>query len=168
MSYTGQPQTLKSALQSRVSTGQAQRLGSQRQDLGEGMMCPAGAGRIAHDIYMRPVSQNTLRLEDSACSNYTEFSAARRIAVENLERPALWVCAAGLNGSDPQGTGRNFMPEGIYDGSKRGAFVRHYSSRANRGEMEHPRKDLIYTPKQVQPWYRWNGSNDASQFLVRT
>lgn len=165
MSYTGQPQTLKSALQGRVSVGQAQRLGSQRQNLGEGMMCPAGAGRIHHDQYMRSVSQNTLHLADAACSLYTEFSAARRIAIENSERPSLQVCTAGMNGSDPQGTGRNFIPEGIYDGSKRGAFVRHYSTRANRGEAEHPVQPYLYSSRPVQPW---DGSHDAQQFLVRT
>ena len=59
-------QTLKSAIDSRVDVGQTWRLGSQRQNLGEGLMCPAGAGDIAFDIYGRPADQNTLTLTDSS------------------------------------------------------------------------------------------------------
>ena len=77
-------QSLKSALGSRINLAQAERLGSQRQNLGEGLMCPAASGDIQFDIYGRPVSQNTLFLNDASCSNYTEWSSARRIAVEKM------------------------------------------------------------------------------------
>lgn len=156
-------QTLKSALQQRVSVGQAQRLGSQRNNLGEGMMCPASAGHLMNDIYMRPVSQNTLLLNDSACSNYTMFSAQRRMQVENQERPALPTCTAGLNSpGDTQG-GRKFVPSNIYGEGPQGNFVRHYNTRSNRAP-DHPEPLKYYYQKAVQPF---NFSMDADIVTVK-
>lgn len=124
--------TLKSALWSRVRPDRAERLYSQRQNLGEGLMCTAGPG-LHHDIYMRPVSQKTLNLNDSSCSHYTEFSAARRIEVENLERPYTKICAAGLRGAgDFGGVGRDLTPQNLYGTGREGNFVRHYPNASNQ------------------------------------
>ncbi|MGV9199366.1 MAG: hypothetical protein ACOC4M_11165, partial [Promethearchaeia archaeon] len=109
---SGTTQSLKSALDARVRIDQSERLGSQRQNLGEGLMCPAGSGDIMNDVYGRPVDQNTLLLNDSACSNYTKWSSARRIEVENMERPYMPICAAGLRGAgDYMGKGRDLLPQ---------------------------------------------------------
>ena len=126
-------QTLKSALDARVRLDQASRLGSQRQNLGEGMMCPAGAGHIMHDIYGRPATQNTLTVNDSACSNYTEFPASRRMNIETMERPYLAICAASLRGAgDFMGKGRDLIPQNLYLMGHQGDFVRHYPTANNR------------------------------------
>lgn len=147
-------QTLKSALDNRVRIDRAERLGSQRQNLGEGLMCPAGSGHIMHDVYSRPVSQKTLRLRDADCSNYTEFSSARRIEVENLERPALPVCAAGLRGaSDFMGLGRDMMPQNLYGAGMEGAFVRHYNTPNNAPPQPPLRmRQGCYVQKPVRPF----------------
>lgn len=153
-------QTLKSALAARVRDDQAYRLGSQRQNLGEGMMCPAGAGDLANDIYGRPVSQKTLLLDDAACSNYTEWSAARRIAVENQERPYLPVCAAGLRGAgDFMGVGRDMTVQNMYGTGMEGNFVRNYSTPNNMPPDGPAGPRAPYTQRPVQPW---TGSMDAT------
>jgi len=155
-------QTLKSAIDSRVDVGQTWRLGSQRQNLGEGLMCPAGAGDIAFDIYGRPADQNTLTLTDSACSNYTKFPAARRIEVENLERPYLPVCAAGNRGAaDYMGKGRDLLPQNIYGEGYQGNMVRHYPTRGNQPWSEGPQgPNPPYYQKQIQPFsYSMDGTS---------
>lgn len=154
-------QSLKSALDSRVRVDQSSRLGSQRQNLGEGLMCPAGSGDIAFDIYGRPADQNTLRLTDSACSNYTKFSAGRRIEIENLERPYLPVCAAGLRGaSDLMGVGRDLLPQNLYGSGYQGNMIRHYDTPNNYPWSEGPQgPNPPYYQHMIQPW---SGSMDAS------
>ena len=162
----GTTQTLKSALDARVRLDQASRLGSQRQNLGEGLMCVAGGGDIAFDVYGRPVSQKTLRLNDAACSNYTEWSSARRIEVENLERPYLPVCAAGLRGAaDWMGVGRDNIPQNLYGEGYQGNMIRHYDTPNNApwAEGPHtPRKQYYF--KQIQPF---SYSHDATTHLWR-
>lgn len=147
-------QTLKSASQARVRVDQAQRLGSQRQNLGEGLMCPAGAAYLANDVYGRPASQNTLSLQDASCSNYTEFSASRRIEIENQERPYVPICAAGLRGaSDFQGDGRDMMPQNIYGTGYQGNFVRQYPSANNAPPSCGPVGPRApYYHKKIQPF----------------
>lgn len=159
-------QTLKSALDSRVRLDQSSRLGSQRQNLGEGLMCPAGAGYIQFDIYGRPADQNTLLLNDSACSNYTKWSSQRRIEVENNERPYLPVCAAGLRGAaDYMGRGRDLNPQNLYGEGYQGNFVRHYNNATNMPPSEGPQgPNPSYYQKQIQPFAY---SHDASGFLYR-
>jgi len=154
-------QTLKSAIDSRVNLEQTQRLGSQRQNLGEGLMCIAGGGDIAFDIYGRPADQNTLRLTDSACSNYTKFPAMRRIEVENLERPYLSICAAGNRGSsDGMGKGRDLLPQNLYGEGYQGNMVRHYPTRNNYPWSEGPQgANPPYYQKQIQPFtYSMDGT----------
>ena len=166
MSGFGTTQTLKSALDSRVRLDQASRLGSQRQNLGEGLMCPAGAGDLMNDVYGRPVSQKTLRLNDAACSNYTEWSSARRIEVENQERPYLPVCAAGLRGAgDWMAVGRDNLPQNLYGFGYQGNMIRNYNTANNApwDEGPHaPRKP--YYMKQIQPF---SYSMDASSHTYR-
>lgn len=159
-------QTLKSALDARVRVDQATRLGSQRQDLGEGLMCPASAGDIAHDVYGRPVSQKSLLLNDSACSHYTEFSAQRRLGVENMERPYIPVCAAGLRGAaDFMGKGRDQLPQNLYGTGYDGNMVRHYPTANNGPWHEAPACNRPgYYHKKIQPW---TGSHDATGHVWR-
>jgi len=154
MSGLSSQQSLKSALTSRVNIGQSERLGSQRQNLGEGLMCVAGAGDIAFDIYGRPADQNTLRLTDSACSNYTKFSAGRRIEIENMERPYLPICAAGLRGAgDYMGKGRDLIPQNLYGEGYQGNMVRHYPTATNMPWSEGPQgPNPPYYQKQIQPF----------------
>ena len=162
----GTTQTLKSALDSRVRLDQASRLGSQRQNLGEGLMCVAGAGDIANDVYGRPVSQKTLLLNDSACSQYTEWSAARRIEVENNERPYLPVCAAGLRGAaDWMGVGRDLIPQNLYGEGYQGNMIRHYDTANNAPWDSGPvGPNAPYYFKKIQPF---SYSMDASSNLWR-
>ena len=166
-SFTGgTTQTLKSALDSRVRIDQSQRLGSQRQNLGEGLMCPAGSGDIQFDIYGRPAGQTTLLLNDAACSNYTMWSAARRIQVENQERPYLPICAAGLRGAgDMMGLARDNMPQNMYGEGYQGNFVRHYPTPNNFGNSEgNQGPNPPYYQKQIQPF---SYSMDATGHLYR-
>lgn len=153
MSGVSNTQSLKSALGSRVRNDQAERLGSQRQNLGEGLMCPAGSGDIAFDIYGRPASQNTLHLADASCSHYTEFSAARRIEVENNERPYLPICAAGLRGAgDFMGVGRDVLPQNLYGEGYQGNMVRHYPT-ANNMQWDSPTGPRVpFYQRQIQPF----------------
>jgi len=159
-------QSLKSSLDARVRIDQSERLGSQRQNLGEGLMCPAGSGDIAFDVYGRPADQNTLHLADSACSHYTKWNAARRIEVENLERPYLPVCAAGLRGAaDYMGKGRDLLPQNVYGTGFQGNMVRHYNTANNMPWSEGPQgPNLPYYQKQIQPFAY---SHDAVSNLFR-
>ena len=143
-------QSLKSALDSRVNIAQTERLGSQRQNLGEGLMCPA--------------SQNTLRLTDSACSHYTKWSAARRIQVENNDRPYLPICAAGLRGAaDMMGVGRDNIPQNLYGEGYQGNMIRHYNTANNapwHQGPDGPDEAAYYTQKLVQPvTFSMDGTN---------
>jgi len=159
-------QTLKAALTQRVRVDQAIRLGSQRQNLGEGLMCPAGSGDIGHDVYGRPADQNTLDLSDAACSNYTRWSAARRMEVENLERPYLPICAAGLRGAaDFMGKGRDLLPQDLYGEGHRGDMVRHYPTANNAPWHEGPQGPRRpYYHKKIQPF---SFSHDATSGFWR-
>lgn len=162
----GSTQTLKSALEARVNLSQSSRLGSQRQNLGEGLMCPAGSGDIAFDIYGRPVSQQTLLLNDSACSNYTIFPAQRRIEIENLERPYMPVCAAGLRGAaDYMGKGRDLIPQNLYGEGYQGNMVRHYPTANNMPWSEGPQgPNPPYYQKKIQPF---SYSMDGTSFFYK-
>ena len=150
----GTTQTLKSAQQMRVRQDRADRLGSSRQNLGEGLMCPAGSGSIAFDIFGRPANQNTLTLTDSACSNYTQFSSARRIEIENSERPYLNICAAGNRGnSDALGMSRDKLPQNVYGTGFAGNFVRHYDTPGNAPwEQALPQNVSQFYQARVQPF----------------
>lgn len=160
---SGSGQTLKSALTSRVRIDQAERLASQRQNAGEGLTCPAGAGHIAFDIYGRPAPQSTLLLNDAACSNYTQYSAARRIEVENFVRPQVGICAAGQRGAaDFQGVGRDLIPQNLYGTGFEGNFVRHYNTPNNAPwdvTPDCPGQKTYSSLPRVQPW---TGSHDAT------
>lgn len=151
-------QTLKSANTVRVDIGKAQHLAGARQNLGEPLLCPAGAHHLQNDVYMRPVSQNTLLLDDASCSNHTEFSAARRIQIENMERPYLPVCAAGLRGGDLMGKGRDLQPKNLYGEGSRGSFVRTYSTPTN-----HYNEVITSPPYYHQKQQPFTFSHDATK-----
>ncbi len=163
---TNTTQSLKSALDARVRLDQASKLGSSRQNLGEGLMCPAGAGNIQFDIYGRPANQKTLLLNDSSCSHYTEWSAQRRIEVENMERPYLPICAAGLRGAaDWMGKGRDILPQNLYGNGYSGNFVRTYNT-ANNAPWEQTGEtmQMDYYQRNIQPF---SFSHDATSNLWR-
>lgn len=121
--------TLKSALGGRVIVGQAQRLASERQNLGHGEMCPASASELNSDVYGRLVSQQTLNFNDADCSHYAQ-AAIFRMGVENNERPYLPICAAGIRGGDLMAVGRNMQPQNLY-GPSTGGFSRTYPTANN-------------------------------------
>ena len=168
-------QTLKPVLQSRASVAQSQRLGSQRQNLGEGLTCPAGSGNIHHDVYGRPVTQNTLPLMDSACSQYL-ISCSKFMQYETNHRPHLPICAAGMRGaSDMMGVGRDLIPQNLYNfgfdptkskdnqdmGNYRGQFERTYPWTPNNAP---PQANFVMA--KLTPYERlfqsWDLSNDGT------
>ena len=165
---SGQYQTLKSAIAPRVDLGRVQRLASSRQDLGEGLMCPAGSGNISFDVYGRPANMNTLTVGlpgDASCSHYT-YDAAWQMQRETNERPYMPICAAGLRGAaDFMGVGRDLMPQNVYGGSGgRGNFVRQYAT---------PNNAPYYTnmstaqPKEVRAYPPFDFSMDGTRNLLR-
>jgi hypothetical protein len=163
----GSYQTLKSVLESRVRPDISEKLASQRFDQGEGLMCPAGAGDISFDIYGRPSSQNTLFLNDAACSHYTDWSASRRIGVENNERPYIPVCGAGSRGGgDTLGVGRDAQQQNLYGQGYQGNMVKHYPTGNNTPWEEGPQhpSPSSYIGKMVQPF---DFSHDSTSHLWR-
>ena len=158
-------QSLKAALNGRVRNDQALRLGSARQNLGEGLMCPASAGFLQHDVYGRPVNQNQLLINDASCSHYTIANAKRRIGIENNERPYLPTAAAGYRyPGDLMGVGRDIIPEGIYPGELRGDFKRTYLT-PNDAPPEYLYSDTSYEPEKF--YAPFDFSHDATSFLYR-
>jgi len=156
-------QTLKSALDARVRIDQSSRLGSNRQNLGEGLMCPAGSGELQNDVYGRPVAQTTLLLNDSSCSNYTKYSAQDRISVENNERPYLPHCSASLNSTDLINA-RNLLPQNLYGEGEQGNMVRHYPTPDNLPFHEGSRKSKCnYYHRRIPPF---SFSHDATTSSV--
>jgi hypothetical protein len=155
---------MKSALIGRVDAATALRIASQRQNLGEGLVCPTGAGDLYFDIYQRPVNPNTLLLDDASCSHYTSQSAARRIEVENNERPYLPVCAAGLRGGDLMAKGRDMQAQNIYGSGFAGNFVKTYSTPNNLPADQAAVYSMPAGTPVVQPYDR---SHNAVQWQYR-
>lgn len=117
--------SLKSSKIGRVSTEHSDRLFAASRRLGESAMCPAGAHSIHHDIYGRPVSQNTLVMTDADCAKYTSRPSQRHIAIENAHRPYTPICASGLRSpSDLSSMNRDKLPKNLYGEGSRGNFVR--------------------------------------------
>ena len=144
-------QTLKATLQSRVINAQTERLSSQRQNLGEGLTCPAGSGNIHHDVYGRPVTQNTLDLRDSACSHYL-IDAAEFMQYETNHRPHLPICAAGLRGaSDMAGWGRDIISQNLYNEGYNPALGDDQNLGDFRGNFER----TFSTPNNATPEQKW-------------
>lgn len=157
---TSQTQTLKSVLESRVRLDQAQRIAHSRLNLGEGATCSMG-GMISHDVYGRPVTANTLNLNDSACSHYTGIDAKTYLAYENNQRPHIPICSAGLRThADLMGNGRDLNPSDVYGQlNDRGRFQRLYPTLNNA----QPHQDSMRP--RTNPYERrmkpWDGSMDA-------
>lgn len=146
-------QTLKSANLVRVDTGRSAKLYSASRTLGESLMCPASAHELQHDIYGRPVSQQTLAVnKDASCAQGTMYPAYRQIAIENQNRPYIPICAAGLRGGgDPMGVGRNLMPQDLYGFGRQADFVRHYPSANNAPWDQAPPQRPNYYWRMEQP-----------------
>ena len=160
-----QIQSLKSASQVRVNIAAAERIGQERLLLGDSTgqgntLCPASAHDLNFDQYFRPANQNTLKMAAPDCNGGGIWTASRRVEVENLERPYIPVCAAGFRGGDTAGLGRDLLPKGLYDGSYRGNFVRHYPT-ANNMPATRP------LPNNSRPHVipTWNLSNEAKYRL---
>lgn len=155
-------QSLKSATQTRVRTDLAQRLASQRQNLGEGSMGGAMCD-LRNDQYGRPVGQDTLLLNDPACSHYNSQSAQRRMNLEVIAtRPQFLIGPIGYRGaSDAMGMGRDKMPRNLYGSGNEGDFVRVYNTPNNAPPQPLAPCDagVAYYQRRIQPW---SGSMDAT------
>jgi hypothetical protein len=156
-------QTLKSASHVKVDQGKAINLYASRQNLGEGLFCPASAHVLRHDIYMRPANQNTLTVNlDASCAQYSEYPAQRQIGIENMTRPYLSIGSSGLTGSDLMGKGRDMVVSNLYQEhpTDRGHFVRHYPNRKN-APFDKPSScsSQYYSDRKIQPY---SYSHDAS------
>lgn len=162
-------QTLKSSTVSRVREDNATRFYSHRFNLGEGLVCPAGGGRLDHDVFGRRVSKNTLDLRAAECSHYTGIPAARFMAFENNHRPYLSICAAGLRGaSDGMGKGRDLMVQNLYQvrgpDAFRGNFKRHFPTPNNAPWQEQGAFARQAHHKRIPEWVP---SHDATDFEFR-
>jgi len=127
MSYI---QTFKSAYDLRARPDNSFRLASERLNAGHGILCPAGAQNINFDVYGRPVTQNTLDLRDSSCSNYI-FDVRTFMGYESNARPSVPISQAGLRGGDTLNVGREIMPRDLYGYNPRGYFHKDYNSLNN-------------------------------------
>lgn len=123
-------QSLKSANQSRVSTGITLNQSSSRIQGVYNQLCWASAPDLQNDIYGRNVTQNTLDMRGGGaeCNAYFPFeqTVQGHIVRENLERPYIQIAPEGNRGfSDLMGRGRDLIPEDLYGFGNRGNFVRH-------------------------------------------
>lgn len=158
-------QSLKAANTTRVDLQQARRFADERLLLGGstengfGSYCGAGWHDLGFDVYHRPVTQSTLKMDSPACNGGGMHSASSRISTENLERPYTASCAPGFRGGDTLGVGRDHIPVGIYDGTTRGAFVRHYAGNENKAG---PAPECDCCSAYAQRPSRYDGSHDAT------
>jgi hypothetical protein len=152
---------LKSVQQGRVIVANAIKNGSERQDLGHGEFCPAGAQSLYFDVYNRPVNQNTLDMRNASCSNYDDTTASNFMAWENYHRPYIPLCASGLRGGDTLGVGRDLFPSNVY-GEGAHDFVRLYKGPTDRAR-DGPTPPNVYR-RQIP---RWTGSMDAEAMQYR-
>lgn len=159
-------QSLKSSNIVRIDTGKAFHLYAARNNLGESLMCPASAQKLQNDVYGRPATQNTLTVNlDASCAQGTPYDATRHIQIENMNRPYLPICTAGLRGAgDFMGVGRDLLSQDLYGTGHRGDMVRIYNTRNNAPwEWETP---VALEPQNRNYYWRveqqWNGSHDAS------
>lgn len=123
--------SLKAAITSRVDTAIAQKNYSNNYSIGYPENCPVHSSDLFFDQYGRIVPHTTLKTNQSTdgCSDRSFYSAQRRIAVENLERPYIDVAQAGSRwGGDPQGDARNRAAYNIYEQGRGSGFVRTYKT----------------------------------------
>lgn len=164
-------QTLKSVNLVRVDQGKSQHLYASRQNLGEVDMCPASAHHIQHDIYGRPASQNTIGLSekntqglDASCGINSQFSTIRHIQRENMERPYIPICSAGLRGAaDLMGVGRDIIPQDLYGTGHRGNMIRHYNTKNNAPWDTPQALELSYPNHHSRLEQPYDFSHDASK-----
>ena len=160
-------QSLKSANLVRVDQGKSIHLYASARNLGESLMCPAAAQYLQNDVYGRPASQNTLTVHlDAACGQGSQYNAGRHIQIENMTRPYLPICSAGLRGAaDLQGVGRDLIPQNLYGEGERGNMVRHYNTKNNAPwEWEAPlQTELRRGPYYFRVEQRNNLSHDSSK-----
>lgn len=153
-------QTLKSAQVARVSIGKSQNGGLHRENLGEGLFCPASAQVIANDVYGRPASQNTLGFseggfftQEPACPQYTNYSCRNMLSFENAQRPYLGIAAAGMRGaSDMMGVGRQNIPQNLFGEGHRGDNIRNYPTPNNYPPDAAMVPHNVYYRQKVQPY----------------
>jgi len=159
-------QTLKSSVDSRVRLDQAQRLASNRQDLGESLMCPAGSSGISFDEYGRPATLNTLPVNTSASCGKATYDASTLMGFESNTRPNIPICASGMRGAgDFMGRGRDDMPMNLYSEGYRGNFVKHFNTPNNSSpEYVQRRINPSSLNTRVQPF---SFSHDATSRALK-
>jgi hypothetical protein len=79
--------SFKSVNANKVNTGMATNLAGARQNLQDGRFCVLQPGNVVRDVYGRPVSQNTIKLNDTACEARTKFTTNNFLNYECIERP---------------------------------------------------------------------------------
>ena len=80
--------SFKSVTGSKVDPGIANNLGGARQNLQGPAYCVVNRGTVVRDVYGRPVSQNSLLLNDTACAYQdTKFTNNNKLYYECIERP---------------------------------------------------------------------------------
>lgn len=147
-------QTLKAANSQRVDTRRAAEMYSGTRMLGSPDMCPASAQELQHDVFGRPASQQTLRVNlDAACAQGSQFPAERQIAIESYNRPYVPICAAGERGAgDFMGVSRDNNPQNLYGSGYSGNFVRHYDTPNNAPwDTPDPRAGAYQAPPSSMP-----------------
>jgi hypothetical protein len=128
---SGGGQSLKAAITSRVDQATAIRNYSNNYNIGYPENCPDKTGNLFFDQYGRMVPHTTLKTDQATdgCSNNQFYTAQRRIAVENIERPYVDVAQAGSRwGGDFQGQARNRQAYNLYEQGRGSGFVRNYKT----------------------------------------
>jgi len=123
--------SLKSSQQPRVDIASAQRIASERQNLGNGQFCPSASQDLFFDVYGRPAGNTTLDKRDASCSNYmgrTGPTLQNFMQWEDYQRPlaAAPNCSPSSVVGDGMGVGRDLFPQNIYG-----------SAEPNRGNFFH-------------------------------
>lgn len=145
--------TLKSAQRGRVDTAYSYKLYSERQQLGHGQFCPAGAQNIHTDVYGRPVNQQTLDTRNANCGKYLHWGNVEdHLQRENMERPYLPDVAAGLRGGDLLSVGRDYMPQNVYGEGQRGNWHRIFKGKGPDFPHQQPPPQQAYYDRKILPF----------------
>lgn len=126
--------TLNPVITSRVDPANSERLFSESRQLGNPLMCPAGAMNPNIDQYFRPQGGAGFRLiktTDSSCGRFL-YPVKDRLIHENADRPHIYPCNADHDTGDTLlGSVRNNTEMNIYDSKdpRDINYVSHYNNR---------------------------------------
>ena len=145
--------SFKSAITTRVNPETAQKLWSESRNLGNTLMCPAGAPSLSFDEFSRPVGgspRKTLLFDDASCSPMV-YSAGQYIRNENSQRPILGPCNPGdrLGADFMLGNMRSNITDNIYN-TGTNKFVSVYGSHMKQPD-EVPVMNHMYDPRTAKP-----------------